>query len=128
MESQEVSTTARQRRKFAKEFKLETVQLVKEGTRSSSQVARDLDLTDSALRNWVRQYDIDTGDRPGTTTPEREELRRLRAEVRQLRMEREILKKHGLLCQGIAMRFQFIHVERANYPVTMMCRLLKRLS
>ena len=84
---------ARQRRKFTKEFKLETVKLVKEGPRSISQVAQDLDLTESALRNWVRQYDIDTGNRKGTTTAERQELQRLRAENRQLRMEREVLKK-----------------------------------
>ncbi len=84
---------ARQRRKFTKEFKLETVKLVKEGPRSISQIARDLDLTESALRNWIRQYDIDTGNREGTTTAERLEQQQLRAEVRQLRMEREILKK-----------------------------------
>ena len=83
---------ARQRRKFTQEFKLETVKLVKAGPRSISQVAQDLDLTESALRNWVRQYDIDTGTQPGTTTAERQELQRLRAENRQLRMERELLK------------------------------------
>lgn len=84
---------ARPRRQFSKEFKLETVKLVKEGPRSISQVARDLDLTESALRNWVRQYDIDTGTQPGTTTAERQELQRLPVEVRQLRLEREVLKK-----------------------------------
>ena len=84
---------ARPRRQFSKEFKLETVKLVKEGPRSISQVARDLDLTESALRNWVRQCDIDTGTQPGTTTAERQELQRLRAEVRQLRLERDVLKK-----------------------------------
>ena len=93
MESQEVPTMARPRRQFSKEFKLETVKLVKEGPRSISQVARDLDLTESALRNWVRQCDIDTGTQPGTTTAERQELQRLRAEVRQLRLERDVLKK-----------------------------------
>lgn len=84
---------ARPRRIFTKEFKLETVKLVKEGPRSISQVARDLDLTESALRNWVRQYDIDTGTQSGTTTAERQELQRLRAENRQLRLERDVLKK-----------------------------------
>lgn len=83
----------RKRRQFTHEFKLETVKLVKQGPRSLAQVARDLDLTESALRNWVRQFDIDAGTREGTTTPERDELRRLRAEVQQLRRERELLKK-----------------------------------
>ena len=83
----------RRRRKFTKEFKLETVKLVKEGPRSVGEIARDLDLTESALRNWVQRYDVDNGVREGTTTEDREELRRLRAENRQLRMERDILKK-----------------------------------
>ena len=83
----------RKRRKFTKEFKLETVKLVKEGSRSIGEVARDLDLTESAVRNWVRQFDVDTGTREGLSTVEREELRRLRAENRQLKMERDVLKK-----------------------------------
>ena len=55
----EVTTMTRKRRKFSKEFKLETVKLVKEGPRSVGEVARDLDLTESAVRNWVRQFDVD---------------------------------------------------------------------
>ena len=88
----EVITVSRKRRKFTPEFKRETVKLVKEGPRSSGQVARDLDLTESAVRNWVRQYEVDTGVREGLSSAEREELGRLRAENRQLRMERDILK------------------------------------
>ncbi len=84
---------SRKRRKFTKEFKLETVKLIKEGPRSIGQVAQDLDLTESAVRNWVRQYEVDGGARDGVSTVEREELRRLRAENRQLKMERDILKK-----------------------------------
>jgi transposase len=91
--SSEVTTMTRKRRKFTKEFKLETVKLVKEGPRSIGEVARDLDLTESAVRNWVRQFDVDTGTREGLSTVEREELRRLRAENRQLKMERDVLKK-----------------------------------
>ena len=89
----EVTTMTRERRKFSKEFKLETVKLVKEGPRSIGKVARELDLTESAVRNWVRQFDVDAGVREGVNTDEREELRRLRSENRQLRMERDILKK-----------------------------------
>lgn len=84
---------SRNRRKFTKEFKRETVKLIKEGPRSAGQVARDLDLSESAVRNWVRQYDVDAGTREGLNTAEREELRGLRAENRQLKMERDILKK-----------------------------------
>jgi transposase len=85
----------RKRRAYTKEFKAETVRLVVEGGRSVGEVARDLDLTESALRLWVRQSEIDAGrGKPGElTTAEREELQRLRREVKVLRMEREILKK-----------------------------------
>jgi transposase-like protein len=85
----------RKRRAFTKEFKAETVRLVREGGRSIPEVARDLDLTESALRAWVRQAEVDSGQgsRGELTTAEREELQRLRREVKALRMEREILKK-----------------------------------
>ena len=89
----EVTTMTRKRRKFSKEFKQETVKLVKEGPSSVGEVARDLDLTESAVRNWVRQFDVDAGVREGVSTGELDEVRQLRSENRQLRMERDILKK-----------------------------------
>ncbi len=60
-----------------------------------SQVARELDLSTSVLRSWVKQADIDAGTGPdgALTTDEREELRRLRRENRRLEMERDFLKK-----------------------------------
>ena len=84
----------RKRRSFTKEFKAETVRLV-EGGKSIAAVARELDLTESALRGWVRQAEVDAGrGKPGAlTTAEREELSQLRREVKNLRIEREILKK-----------------------------------
>jgi transposase len=86
---------ARPRRTFTKEFKAEAVQLCKVGDRSISQVAKDLDLTETALRAWVKRAEIDAGKGPpgALTTAEREELTRLRREVKRLEMEREILKK-----------------------------------
>jgi transposase len=87
--------TKRKRRKFTNEFKRDTVRLVREGGKGIAEVARDLDLTESAVRLWVKQAEIDEGR--GTsgalTTAEREELQRLRRENKQLQMEREILKK-----------------------------------
>lgn len=72
---------------------MEAVRLVKEGRRKITDVARELGMTSESLRNWIRQYDIDTGEREGLTTFEREELQRLRREIHTLREEREILKK-----------------------------------
>ena len=87
--------TKRKRRAFTDEFKQETVRLVRAGGKSIAEVARDLDLTESAVRNWVRRADIDEGrgGRGELTTAEREELQRLRRENKRLQMEREILKK-----------------------------------
>lgn len=83
----------RPRRSFTPEFKAEVVALCKQGDRSVGQVAHDLDLTETAVREWVRQADIDAGNREGLTTTEREELARLRKENRVLREERDILKR-----------------------------------
>ncbi len=84
----------RRRRKFTAEQKADAVRMVRE-VGSLVQVARDLDLTESSLRNWVKQADIDEGQGPegALTTEEREELRRLRRENRTLEMERDFLKK-----------------------------------
>ena len=85
----------RKRRAFTREFKAQAVRLVRESGKSVPTVARELDLTETALRSWVRQAAIDAGrGAPGAlTTEEREELARLRRETRILRMERDILKK-----------------------------------
>jgi transposase len=82
------------RKSFTDEFKAGAVRLVLDEGKSISQVARDLDLTASALGQWVAQARADRSHgKTGLTTEEREELRRLRKENRELRMEREILKK-----------------------------------
>ena len=85
----------RKRRKFTDEFKAEAVRLARESGKSVGQIARDLDLVESVLRRWVEQAQIEEGHGPAgaLTRAEREELAQLRRENKQLRMEREILKK-----------------------------------
>src|SRR3954454_7934857 len=85
--------TARQRRTFTPTFKAQTVELVRTSGKSVAEVCRDLDLTETAVRRWVAQAQIDAGQRDGLTTVEREELSQLRKEVRVLRQERDILAK-----------------------------------
>jgi transposase-like protein len=91
---QEWSMSRRKRRQFSKEFKADAVRLVQTSGRGVSDVARELDLTETALREWVRRADVDAGKGPpgALTTTEREELAALRRDNKRLRMERDILK------------------------------------
>ena len=78
---------------YPPEFRRQMVELVRAG-RSPEELAREFEPTAQAIRNWVRQADRDDGRRDdGLTSAEREEIRRLRREVKQLRLEREILAK-----------------------------------
>jgi transposase len=80
--------------RYPEEFKAEAVQLARSTPeRSIRQLAYELGIADQTLRNWVRQAQINRGEREGLSTEERKELRRLRKENRILREEREILKK-----------------------------------
>ena len=85
----------RPRRSFTPEFKAEIVELCQRGDRSVRQVARDFDLTETAVRQWVKQAERDSGERVdgGLSTAEREELSRLRRDNRRLREDVEILKR-----------------------------------
>jgi transposase len=85
----------RRRRSFTPEFKAEIVELCQRGDRSVGQVARDFDLTETAVREWVKQADRDAGTRHdgGLTSAERQELVELRRECRRLREDVEILKR-----------------------------------
>ena len=83
----------RHRDPYPLEFRQQMVDLVRAG-RTPEELSREFEPSAQAIRNWVRQSDLDEGRREdGLTTVEREELRRLRRENRQLREEREILAK-----------------------------------
>jgi transposase len=79
---------------YPPEFRAEAVRLARTSGKPNTQIARDLGMTTETLRKWLKQADLDAGKRQdGLTTEEREELRRLRREIRILREEREILLK-----------------------------------
>lgn len=85
---------ARSRRQFTDEFKAGAVRLVLDEGKTIAQVARDLDLTPSSLAGWVTQARANRdGGKSGLTSEERAELATLRKQVRELRVERDILKK-----------------------------------
>ena len=83
----------RTRRSFTEQYKAEVVALCRGREKPLSEIARDLDLTESVVRRWVAQAEVDAGRREGLTSSEREELARLRRENRVLREERDILKR-----------------------------------
>jgi transposase len=83
----------RPRRSFTPEFKADIVERCRRGDRTVGQVARDFDLTETAVREWMRQAEVDAGQRPGLTSEERDELVELRRENRRLREDVDILKR-----------------------------------
>jgi transposase len=83
----------RERRSFTAAYKSEVVALCRSPGASVGKVARDLGLTETAVRRWLAQAEVDSGRRQGLTTTEREELSQLRQENRLLREERDLLKR-----------------------------------
>jgi len=85
----------RKRRAFTREYKAEVVGLVRRSGRTIGAISKELGLTETAVRRWVNQAEIDEGRGAAgsLTTAERDELSQLRRRVKQLEMEREILKK-----------------------------------
>jgi transposase len=83
----------RSRRQFTKEFKAETIALIRGSAKPIAQICRDMGLSESTVQRWVAQAEVDRGQRDGLTTAEREELSRLRREMRVVCEERDVLAK-----------------------------------
>jgi transposase len=75
------------------EFRQRAVELARLGEKPIGQIAKDLGISDSCLRGWIKQADIDGGRREGLSSQERDELVELRRETRTLKLENEILKR-----------------------------------
>jgi transposase len=78
---------------YPPEFKREAVELYRSSEKSIPKMAKELGVASESLRRWIRQHQVDAGEREGLTTEEREELRKLRRENRILKQERDFLKK-----------------------------------
>lgn len=85
----------RKRRKFTAEYKAQVVGLIGSSGKGIGQVAKELDLTETAVRNWVRQAEVDARRDPAgpLTSDERAELTRLRREFKTVTQERDFLRK-----------------------------------
>jgi transposase len=84
------------RKKYSKEFKLDAVSLVLDQGYSRAEAARSLGLNSNMLGRWVSEHRVNGGQSfrgNGNLTPDQEEIRKLRSQVKNLRMEKEILKK-----------------------------------
>ncbi len=78
---------------YPPEFKREAVQLYRSSGKSIPKMAQELGIASESMRRWIRQHEIDEGEREGLTTGEREELSKLRRENRILKQEKEVLRK-----------------------------------
>ncbi len=85
--------TRRPRGKFSNEFKRDAVEIVRSSDRSIAEVARELGIYDSSLGSWVRQDQVDRGEREGVSSNDKDRLLELERENARLRMERELLKR-----------------------------------
>jgi putative transposase len=117
----------RKRRHFTREYKQKVVDLIRTSGKSIAEVARELDLTETAVRSWVKQAAVDRGEGPkgALTTQERDELRQLRQENKTLRGARNLEKSDGLLREARLVRFDFIEAEKVRYPVRLICKVLE---
>ncbi|MHB1503881.1 MAG: transposase [Acidimicrobiales bacterium] len=91
--TEEKSPPVHRRGRYPREFRRDAAALVIDQHRSVADVARELGVVEQTLGNWVRQEQIDRGEREGTTTEMREENAKLRREVKRLTMERDLLKR-----------------------------------
>ena len=120
-----MTTETRKRRSYTEDFKRDAVALVTEQGYKVTEAARSLGVNANQLQRWKRLF-ADEAAETQLSEDEREELNRLRKEVRQLRMEKEILKKsQPVLCQGNEVKYGFICDQAGRYPVKRLCEMLK---
>ncbi|MBA6379170.1 MULTISPECIES: IS3 family transposase [unclassified Colwellia] len=116
------------RKTYSKEFKLDAIALVRDQNYAVAEAARNLDVSAQVLGRWIKEAENDDGHAfrgNGKLTPEQDEIRKLKAQVKRLEMERENIKKSdGLLCQRNEVKYSFVTQHKKIWPVILMCRVL----
>jgi len=116
------------RKRYSRDFKVETVRLLETSGKSASQIEHDLGIGKGNLSRWKQEFAADGDDAfpgHGRRTPEQEHLRQLEREDEILRQERDILEiSNRHLLAPKAMRFQLIEEQREKFPVIRMCQVL----
>ncbi len=80
-------------RAYPREFRERAVALYRQSGRPFEQIAKELGVSATGLQRWVRQAEVDSGEKPGVSSDDKAELAKLRRDVRRLEMENEILKR-----------------------------------
>ena len=80
-------------KKYPPEFKADIVALALKGEVTKRQIAEDVGISETTLHRWIRQHEVDQGEREGTSSDEQAELRQLRKDKRRLEQENEILRR-----------------------------------
>ncbi|TWX62735.1 IS3 family transposase [Colwellia sp. C1TZA3] len=116
------------RKKYTKEFKLDAISLVRDQNLNVAEASRNLGVSAQMLGRWIKEEESEDGQAfrgNGKLTPDQEEIRKLKAQVKRLEMERENIKKSdGLLCKRNEVKYSFITQHKKIWPVVLMCRIL----
>ncbi|MGB1263275.1 MAG: IS3 family transposase [Cognaticolwellia sp.] len=116
------------RKTYSKEFKLDAIALVRDQNYPVAEAARNLEVSAQVLGRWIKEAENDDGHAfrgNGKLTPEQDEIRKLKAQVKRLEMERENIKKSdGLLCKRNEVKYSFVAQHKKIWPVILMCRVL----
>ena len=117
------------RQKCTKEFREQVVQLVQEQELTIPEAASRLAMSDNTLAKWVfraqRGQMAELGESRRPVTDLEEEMSPLKLELAEVRMERDILKGHRVLCEGAAARYALMMTVRPQYPMRLLCRVLE---
>ncbi|MGP1693406.1 MAG: IS3 family transposase [Giesbergeria sp.] len=113
------------KQKYPEEFKIEAVKQITERGHKVADVSARLGVSQHSLYQWIKRYTLPVEQRQAQTS-QTDELRRLKAELKRVTEERDILKKgRSVLCQAVRVRYAFIKRHEREHSVRRMCKVLR---